>query len=87
MAFAVIETLMAAPLGHLVGRFGLPVLTFLLWGLGVLVAFIAYDVRTVKRVHPVTLILGIGLVALANLEAIVIGPSAPWHRVLEWLAG
>jgi predicted membrane protein len=53
----------------------------------VLVAFIAYDVRTVKRVHPVTLILGIGLVALANLEAIVIGPSAPWHRVLEWLAG
>ena len=87
MAFAVIETLMAAPLGHLVGHFGLPVLTFLLWGLGVLVAFIAYDVRSVKRVHPVTLILGIGLVALANLEAIVIGPSAPWHRVLEWLAG
>ena len=31
--------------------------------------------------------LGIGLVALANLEAIVIGPSARWHRVLEWLAG
>jgi uncharacterized membrane protein YozB (DUF420 family) len=87
MAFAVIETLMAAPLGHLVGHFGLPVLTFVLWGLGVLGAFLAHDIRTVKRVHPVTLILGIGLVALANLEAIVIGPSARWHRVLEWLAG
>lgn len=87
MAFAVIETLMAAPLGHLVGHFGLPVLTFMLWGLGVLVAFFAHDIRTVKRVHPVTLILGLGLVALANLEAIVIGPSARWHRVLDWLAG
>ena len=87
MAFAVIETLMAAPLGHLVGHFGLPVLTFGLWGLGVLVAFLAHDIRTVRRVHPVTLILGIGLVALANLEAIVIGPSAPWQRVLEWLRG
>ena len=87
MAFAVIETLMAAPLGHLVGHFGLPVVTFVLWGLGVLVAFLAHDIRTVKRAHPLTLILGIGLVVLANLEAIVIGPSVQWHRVLEWLAG
>jgi len=87
MAFAVIETLMAAPLGHLVGHFGLPVLTFALWGLGVLVAFAAHDLRTLKRVHPITMILGIGLVALANLEAIVVRPSAPWHRVLEWLRG
>jgi len=87
MAFAVIETLMAAPLGHLVGHFGLPVLTFVLWGLGVLVAFLAHDIGTAKRVQPVTLILGLGLVALANLEAIVIGPSARWHRVLEWLKG
>ena len=87
MAFAVIETLMAAPLGHLVGHFGLPVLTFVLWGLAVFVAFLAHDIRTVKRVHPATLILGLGLVALANLEAIVIRPSARWHRVLEWLAG
>ena len=85
MAFAVIETLMAAPLGHLVGHFGLPVLTFALWGLGVLVVFLAHDIRTVKRVHPVTLILGLGLIVLANLEAIVIGPSARWHRVLESL--
>ena len=87
MAFAVIETLMAAPLGHLVGHFGLPILTFLLWGLGVLVAVLAPDIRTAKRVHPITLVLGIGLIALANLEAIVIGPSARWHRVLEWLSG
>jgi hypothetical protein len=87
MAFAVIETLMAAPLGHLVGHFGLPVLTFVLWGLGVLVAFLAHDIRTVKRAHPLTLIVGLGLVILANVEAIVIGPSARWHRVLEWLAG
>ena len=86
MAFAVIETLMAAPLGHLVGHFGLPVLTFVLWGLGVLVVFLVHDIRTVNRLHPVTLILGLGLVALANLEALVIGPSAPWHRVLEWLS-
>ena len=85
MAFAVIETLMAAPLGHLVGHFNLPVLTFALWGLGVLVAFLAHDIRSCKRVHPLTLILGLGLVALANVEAIVIGPSTRWHRVLEWL--
>lgn len=86
MTFAVIETLMAAPLAHLVGRFGLPVLTFALWGVGIFVAFLVHDIRTAKRVHPVTLLLGIGLILLANLEAVVIGPSAGWHRMLTWLA-
>jgi predicted membrane protein len=70
-----------------VGHFGLPVLTFAVWGVGVLVAFLAYDVHTLRRVHPVTLMLGIGLIALANVEAAVIGPSAEWQRLLNWLAG
>jgi len=87
MAFAVIETLMAAPLGHLVGHFGLPVLTFAIWGIGILVAFVVYDIRTAKRLHPATLILGIGLIVIANLAAAIVGPSAGWHRVLVWLSG
>lgn len=85
MTLAVIETLMAAPLGHLVGHFGLAILILPAWGVGVLVALIVHDRRSRGRVHPVSLVGGIGLVLLANVEAIVIGPSQGWQRFMEWV--
>ena len=85
MTLAVIETLMAAPLAHLVGHFGLPVLILPGWGVGVLVALILHDKRSRGRVHPASLVGGIGLVLLANIEATVIGPSQSWQRVVQWV--
>lgn len=85
MTFAVIQTLMIAPLGHLAGHFNLPPLIFAAWGTGVLIAFLVHDRRTRGRIHPVTLFVGLVLIVLGPVEATVIGPSDAWRRVLAWV--
>ena len=78
LALAVLQTLLAAPVAHLVGHFALPVVLLPLWGLLVLAAFVVHDRRVGGRVHPVTIWGGGGLIVPANLQALLIGPSHAW---------
>lgn len=86
MTFAVIQTLMIAPLGHLAGHFNLPPLIFPAWGGAVLIAFLLHDWRTRGRIHPITPLVGVTLIVLGNVEAAVIGPSEWWQRFLAGIA-
>lgn len=86
MALVVIQTLMAAPLAHLVGHFQLSGVILPAWGVGVALTFIAYDRRTLGRIHPVSLWVGPGLVVVNNLQFMVIGPSETWRHFVAWIA-
>jgi hypothetical protein len=86
LALAVLQTLLAAPVAHLVGHFALPVVLLPVWGLLVLAAFVVHDRRVGGRVHPVTIWGGGGLIVLANLQALLIGPSHAWGRLVAWLS-
>jgi hypothetical protein len=86
LALAVLQTLLAAPVAHLVGHFALPVVLLPLWGRLVLAAFVVHDRRVGGRVHPVTIWGGGGLIVLANLQALLIGPSHAWGRLVAWLS-
>ena len=44
-----------------------------------------YDLIRFRRIHPVSLWLGLSLFALDNLCATLIGPSPAWHRFANWL--
>jgi len=87
MLLATIQ-LMTASVAHLLGHAGAlkpgPIIgsfsPFLL-------AAVARDWLVDKRVHPLTAALAVISVALLPVEAGLIGPSAPWHRLLSWLAG
>jgi len=87
MLLAVFGALMPAPLAHLLGHFGangaliVPILAALLFSSAV------HDRVRHGRVHPVSLWVGIVLFLLANVRAVVIGPSAAWHRFAAWLIG
>jgi hypothetical protein len=85
MAIAVIQTLMAAPVAHLVGHYALPPVLLPLWGILVFGAFVAHDRRAQGRVHAATIWGCGGLVVLANTEAFLIGPSQAWQRMVAWL--
>lgn len=86
MTLAVIQTLMAAPLAHLVGHFQLPGVILPAWGIAVLLAFIVHDRRSRGRIHPASLWGGLGLVVVNNVQAVIIGPSEAWQRFVAWLA-
>jgi hypothetical protein len=87
MMLTVLVPMMGAPLTHLVGHFQLPGVILPGWGVGVLLALIVHDRRTRGRIHPTTLWGGLGLVILGNVQAVLIGPSQIWQRVVGWLAG
>ena len=55
-----------------------------LTALPVLTAFVVHDRRVGGRVHPVTIWGGGGLIVLANLQALLIGPSHAWGRLVAW---
>jgi hypothetical protein len=84
MTLTVMQTL-TAPLAHLVGHFQLPGLVMPAWGIGAVVALLAYDRRVLGRVHPASLWVGVGLVVLNNLQFAVIGPSQGWRDLMNWL--
>lgn len=44
------------------------------------------DYAVMRRVHPLTLVLSIILFAMLPIQATVIGPSAWWHHLVDWLA-
>ena len=89
MLFASIS-LMVAPIAHLGGHIKLSPPTFaaaytILYTL-FLLAPIAFDYLTEKRVRFLTTGLAIGLFASQALQAFVIGPSVAWHRLAEWMS-
>jgi len=87
MAMTVLSAMMGAPLAHLVGHFQLPGAILPAWGIAVLVALIVHDRRTLGRIHPATLCGGLGLIIAGNVQAVVVGPSQTWQRIVAWLAG
>lgn len=89
MLFASIS-LMVAPIAHLGGHIGLSPSAFvagytILYTL-FLLAPVAFDYLTEKRVRFLTTGIAIGLFASQALQAFVIGPSAAWHRFAEWMS-
>jgi len=51
-----------------------------------LLAPVAFDYFTEKRVRFLTPALAISLFAYQVLQAFVIAPSAAWHRFAEWIS-
>ena len=90
MLFANIE-LMPAPLAHLIGHIprlaALPPAIIMIPISMFVIAAGARDILLTKRVHPLTV--GLGLLRLLSgpLEAGPIGSSAAWHHFANGLAG
>ncbi len=90
MLFANIA-LMGAPLAHFIGHtpmlanlrqpaiIMIPISIFLL-------AAVARDYVQLRRVRPLTWGLAVAMFASGPLRANLIGPSAPWHHFVIWLA-
>lgn len=97
MLLATVGPLMNAPLAHLFAHTpalrGSGPLLFLAPMAALLFASAAYDLFISKdkrisgrwRVHPMSLWGAVALFAWGNLQAVVIGPSAAWHRFAAWL--
>lgn len=88
MLLATVGSMMAAPLAHLLGysavtRTGPPLIVPLLAALYFSSAI--HDRLAHGRIHPVSLWGGLALFALANVRAVLIGPSETWHRFASWL--
>jgi hypothetical protein len=89
MLFANIS-LMVAPIAHLCGHLRLSpgafAAAFTILYVLFLLAPVAFDYLTEKRVRFLTTGMAIGLFASQVLQAFVIGPSAAWHRFAEWMS-
>lgn len=87
MLFATLA-LLPAPFAHVVGHVpllkahGTVVVMPIFFSL---IASAIYDLWAFKKIHPVSLWLGLGMFALDNLSATVIGPSALWTQVAQKL--
>jgi hypothetical protein len=84
MLFATVAIL-PAPFAHFLGHMHLKQGLVVPFILASLAASGIYDLIRFRRIHPVSLVLGILLFVIDNLCAIVIGPSAAWHRFATWL--
>ncbi len=84
MLLATVAGMMPAPLAHLIGHsptlraFG-PIIVLFLFAF--LFAGAVHDRLTLKRIHPVSLWGATAIFIYYNLLAVVIGPSAVWHRL------
>jgi hypothetical protein len=87
MLFATVAML-PAPLAHLIGHSpvlrsnGVIIVPLLA---STLAASAAYDLIRFRRIHPVSLWVGMALFIADNLCATVIGPSETWHEFATWL--
>lgn len=87
MLFATLA-LLPAPFAHVVGHVqwlkahGTVVIIPIFFSL---IASAIYDLAAFRRVHPVSLCLGLGMFVLDNLSATVLGHSALWTRVAQKL--
>lgn len=86
MTLAVIQTLMTAPLAHFNGHWKIPFPIVPIWSVGVLIVMLVHDRRSRGRIHPASLLGGLGLIVIGNVQAFVIGPSRIWQEVVVWLA-
>jgi hypothetical protein len=85
MLFANIS-LMGAPITHFLGYFGLLSAFTVLGGLALFfLSAVAGDYFGARRVHPLTVALGILSFLFLPIQAIV-GDSAAWHHFAAWLA-
>ena len=82
--------LLGAPLAHLAGHtprllpFVVPVIQIPVAAL--LLATVVRDLLLVKKVRLLTVSLSVVIFLFGPICANVIGPSASWHRVAQWLA-
>lgn len=89
MLFATVAML-PAPFAHLVGHnpaLGANPAIMLVFLLGSVVASGVYDIVRFRRIHPVSLWLGLGLFVVDLLCAIVVGPSSAWQAIAALIAG
>jgi hypothetical protein len=90
MLLATVGPLLNAPSAHFFANTaalrGTP-LPFLALMIALLSASAVYDRVTRGRIHPVSLWGALLLFVWGNLQAVVIGPSAGWHRFAAWLTG
>jgi hypothetical protein len=88
MLFATVAML-PAPFAHLVGHnptLGANPAIMLLLLLASVVASGAYDFVRFRRIHPLSLWLGLGLFVLDLLCAMVVGPSSAWQAIAAYIA-
>ena len=81
--------LMAAPITHLMGhipQLGLSPTTLLIPYALFLLAVFAGDYLIEKRIRFLTAAIAIGMFVVMSLQAVVIGPSAAWHRFAVWIS-
>jgi hypothetical protein len=82
--------LMPAPLAHLIGHVpwlaAIPPAIIVLPIAMFLAAAAAREYFVLNRVHPLTWAIAGGMLASGSLRASVIGPSAAWHHLVNWLA-
>lgn len=80
--------LMSAPVAHLLGHIDvISPPAVILCSLVFCLAAIAGDYAIEKRLHPLTLGLAGGTMAMLPIEGALIGPSSAWHRLVGQLAG
>ena len=88
MLFANIK-LMSAPLAHILGHnptlAALPGVIIMLPISAFLIAAIARDYWTNKKIRPLTMVLATVLFLSGPICAFVLGPSASWDRIVAWL--
>ena len=88
MLLATIGQLMNAPLAHFAANTAVLRETFLPFLTMMIIppaARAVYDRVTSGRVHPVSLWGAVPLFGWGIVQAVVIGPSAEWHRFAAWL--
>ena len=87
MLFATLA-LLPAPFAHFIGHIPLLKAHGALVVVPIFISLAAssiYDLSAYRRVHPVSLCLGLGMFVLDNLCATVIGHSAVWTRIAQTL--
>jgi len=92
MLFANIS-LMVAPFAHVLGHIprtrmspGLNAVSYLLLYLLFLLAPMVYDFLVTKRIRWLTSSLVLALFVSQLVQAVVVAPSAAWHRFAEWFS-
>jgi hypothetical protein len=92
MLFANIS-LMVAPIAHFLGHMpstwmspALFAASYLLIYLLFFLAPMVYDLLVTKRVRWLTSSLAVALFLSQLLQAVIVGPSAAWHRFAEWIS-
>ncbi len=87
MLFATLA-LLPAPFAHFVGHVPLLKVHGAVVVIPIFLSLVAsaiYDLAAFRRVHPVSIFLGLGIFVLDNLSATVIGHSALWTKIGQQL--